>query len=226
MAGRSSINDIARHLASYLSAQADLGIEGLYLPDWGQLAVADSGERLERLRLSVADCQKCALAATRTNLVFGEGDPDADLMFVGEAPGRDEDIQGAPFVGRAGQLLNRIISAMGMKREEVYIGNVLKCRPPGNRDPLPDEVANCLPILHRQVAIIRPKIICALGRVAAQNLLGTKAPLAALRGKFHDFHGIPVLVTYHPAAILRNPNLKRPTWEDMQIIMKYLGLKT
>jgi uracil-DNA glycosylase family 4 len=143
-------------------------------------------------------------------------------MFIGEAPGRDEDLQGEPFVGRAGQLLDRILAAMGLSREEVYIGNILKCRPPNNRDPLPDEAEKCLPHLFEQIALIKPKLICALGRIAGQILLNTTAPLGKLRGQWHEFEEIPLMVTYHPAALLRSPGYKKDLWADMQVLKKRL----
>ena len=164
----------------------------------------------------VSVCTKCALSQSRTNTVFGVGHPDADLMFVGEAPGADEDAQGEPFVGRAGKLLTKILGAIGFEREDVFIANVLKCRPPGNRDPLPDEVGHCEPYLLEQIRIIEPKVICALGRVSAQTLLQTRQSLGKMRGQVHDYHGVPMVVTFHPAALLRNPAWKRPTWEDVR----------
>jgi DNA polymerase len=222
---RSDFSAVVGQFQDYLKAQADLGLEAVHLPRWESIALVSPEKRLNALNREVADCDLCPLGKSRTNLVFGAGDPSADLLFIGEAPGRDEDLQGFPFVGRAGQLLNRILTAMGLTREEVYIANILKCRPPGNREPMPTEVAHCLPILRKQVEIIKPKIICALGRVAAQNLLGTKSALGALRGGTHDYNGVPVIVTYHPAAILRNPAYKRPTWDDMQVVMRFLGLE-
>lgn len=171
---------------------------------------------LEKLRQEMLVCHKCPLDKTRTNLVFGVGNPMADLMFVGEAPGRDEDLQGEPFVGRAGQLLNKIIKAIDMDRSDVYIANVLKCRPPGNRNPLPEEIVLCMPYLIKQIEIIKPKVLCALGTFAAQTLLNTKAPVGTLRGKFHEYKGIPFMVTFHPAYLLRNPNDKAKVWEDMK----------
>lgn len=171
---------------------------------------------LEKLRQEMLVCHKCPLEKSRTNLVFGVGNPMADLMFVGEAPGRDEDLQGEPFVGRAGQLLNKIIKAIGMDRSDVYIANVLKCRPPGNRNPLPEEIVLCMPYLIKQIEIIKPKVLCALGTFAAQTLLNTKAPVGTLRGKFHEYKGIPFMVTFHPAYLLRNPNDKAKVWEDMK----------
>ncbi len=178
---------------------------------------------LENLRNETAGCQKCSLSKTRTNLVFGVGNHKADLLFVGEAPGRDEDQQGEPFVGRAGQLLTKIIEAIGFKRTEVYIANILKCRPPGNRIPLPEEVVLCMPYLIKQIEIIKPKVLCALGTSAAQTILNTKAPVGTLRGKFHEYQGIPMMVTYHPAYLLRNPNDKAKVWEDMKKVRDFLA---
>jgi DNA polymerase len=172
----------------------------------------------------VLGCTKCeALVRNRTQTVFGVGNPDAELCFVGEAPGADEDAQGEPFVGAAGQLLNKIIVACKMRREDVYICNILKCRPPGNRTPLPDEVANCSAYLERQLEIMQPKFICALGACAAQALLKTTAGIGKLRGKFHDYRGVPVLCTYHPAYLLRNPAAKKDVWEDMKRLMRQMG---
>ncbi|MCF6147028.1 MAG: uracil-DNA glycosylase [Candidatus Kuenenia sp.] len=177
---------------------------------------------LEELKNEMLVCHKCPLSKTRTNLVFGVGNPMANLMFVGEAPGRDEDLQGEPFVGRAGQLLTKIIEAIGMKRSDVYIANILKCRPPGNRNPLPDEIALCMPALIKQIEIIQPKVLCALGTFAAQTLLNTKASIGSLRGKFHDYKGIPTMATFHPAYLLRNPNEKGKVWEDMKKVRDFL----
>ena len=179
-------------------------------------------ESLEMHYKDISDCQLCPLAQSRTNFVYGAGNPEADLMFVGEAPGRDEDLRGEPFVGRAGQLLDKILVAMKMSREQVYIANILKCRPPGNRDPQPDEMEKCFPYLKEQIRLIRPKVLCALGRIAAQAMLNTKTPLGRLRGKWHEVEGVPLVVTYHPAALLRFPKYKRDTWEDMQMIMARL----
>jgi DNA polymerase len=179
-------------------------------------------DRLAELAKIVSVCTKCELHTSRKQTVFGVGNPCAKLLFIGEAPGADEDAQGEPFVGRAGQLLNKIIAAMGMKREEVFIANILKCRPPQNRDPLPSEVQCCEEYLRAQIALIRPKYICALGRIAAHWLLKTEAPLGALRAGSHTYEGIPVVVTYHPAALLRNPAFKAPCWEDMKKLMAAL----
>ena len=178
-------------------------------------ASADLGPEWQVLQDAVRTCTKCGLHKTRTQTVFGVGDPTASWMFIGEAPGADEDRQGEPFVGRAGQLLNAMLFAMGLKREEVYIANVLKCRPPGNRDPQPEEVAQCEPYLIRQIEHIRPKLIVALGRHAAHSLLKTEVPLARLRGQRLSYHGIPLIVTYHPAYLLRSPGEKRKAWEDL-----------
>lgn len=185
-------------------------------------APADTIEGLAALAKTVSVCTRCALHSSRTQTVFGVGNPQAKLMFIGEAPGADEDAKGEPFVGRAGQLLNKIIAAMGMTREEVYIGNILKCRPPQNRDPLPSEVECCEEYLRAQIALIKPRYICALGRIAAHWLLKTEAPLGALRAQTHTYEGIPVIVTYHPAALLRNPAFKAPCWEDMKKLMALL----
>src|SRR5438874_906236 len=184
----------------------------------GRSTPATSTESLDSIRLDLGDCQRCKLAPTRTNIVFGSGNPHAELVFVGEAPGFDEDQQGLPFVGRAGQLLTKIIESIGLNREDVYICNVLKCRPPDNRNPEPDEVASCNPFLKKQLATIRPKIVCCLGTFAAQTVLQTAAPISRLRGKFFDMDGMRVIATFHPAYLLRSPEKKREVWEDMKEI--------
>jgi DNA polymerase len=173
---------------------------------------------LELVRDDLGDCKRCKLAPSRTNLVFGVGNPDADLVFVGEAPGADEDAQGEPFVGKAGQLLTKMIEAMGYTREDVYICNVLKCRPPGNRNPEPDEVASCEPFLKRQLAAIRPRMIVALGKFAAQCLLRDDTPITRLRGGFRSYEGIPLMPTLHPAYLLRDPSKKKLAWEDLKAV--------
>jgi uracil-DNA glycosylase len=201
--------------------------------------VSDSAAALKLIREDLGDCTRCKLHQQgRKQIVFGVGDPRADLMFVGEGPGADEDTQGEPFVGRAGQLLNNMIKAMGLRREEVYIANVVKCRPPGNRTPERDECDTCSPFLMRQIAVIKPKVIVALGAVAAKNLLAINAPMSELRGRFYDFmptgarssdpnwQGAKLAVTYHPAFLLRDPRQKGEAWKDLQMVMKYLGLKT
>jgi DNA polymerase len=173
---------------------------------------------LQVVRDDLGDCKRCKLAPSRTNLVFGVGNPDADLVFVGEAPGADEDAQGEPFVGKAGQLLTKMIEAMGYSRSDVYICNVLKCRPPGNRNPEPDEVASCEPFLKRQLAAIRPRMIVALGKFAAQCLLRDDTPITRLRGGFRSYEGIPLMPTLHPAYLLRDPSKKKLAWEDLKAV--------
>ncbi len=178
---------------------------------------------LEELRAAIGDCQRCKLCSGRTNLVFGVGNPNAQLMFVGEGPGRDEDLQGEPFVGRAGQLLTDIITkGMGLKRDDVYIANVVKCRPPENRNPEPDEVAACEPFLKKQIDLIRPKIIVGLGKFAVQTLLQSKVPITKVRGNWHSYHGIKFMPTFHPAYLLRNPADKKLVWEDIKKVIKEL----
>lgn len=192
-------------------AEIDIfGNENIKREEW------EFSETLDELNSKINICMKCGLGKLRTNFVFGVGNPKADIVVIGEAPGADEDAQGEPFVGRAGQLLNKILEATGFAREEVYILNILKCRPPGNRNPAPDEVELCRPYLEKQLKLINPKLILLLGKVASESLLKTKEPLNKLRGKTHDYKGWKVRVTFHPAALLRNPNWKRPTWEDMQ----------
>jgi uracil-DNA glycosylase len=187
---------------------------------------AERPAALEIIRREVAACTRCAeLASSRTQTVFGVGNPNARICFFGEAPGADEDRQGEPFVGRAGQLLTKMIQACGLKREDVYILNVLKCRPPGNRNPLPDEVTNCRGYFERQLAIVRPEVICCLGAVAAKSLLCTEQSIGKLRGRFHDSQGIPVICTYHPAYLLRNPAAKVDAWEDLKMMMRRLGVE-
>ncbi|MCS7167904.1 MAG: uracil-DNA glycosylase [Gemmatales bacterium] len=186
---------------------------------------AEKARALEELnRLHVVPCTKCAeLVRNRTQTVFGVGNPNAELVFVGEAPGQEEDAQGEPFVGPAGQLLNRILAACGLRREEVYICNVLKCRPPNNRAPLPHEIANCRGYLDQQLTIIAPKYICCLGAIAAQTLLQTNQSISKLRGKVHRYRGALLICTYHPAYLLRNPQAKREVWEDMQLLLRTMG---
>ncbi len=179
---------------------------------------------LAQLKASLGDCRRCGLHATRTHLVFGEGDPHARVMFIGEAPGAAEDASGRPFVGPAGQLLTDIIKAMGLSRDEVYIANILKCRPPNNRDPLPEEVAGCIGFLKEQIRAVAPEVIIALGRVAAQNLLECATPIGVLRGKFTQYGGIALMPTYHPSYLLKNPAKKRDVWEDIKQVMGRLGL--
>jgi uracil-DNA glycosylase family 4 len=177
-----------------------------------------SGESLETIRTDLGDCRRCKLCSGRTNIVFGSGSSEAKLVFVGEGPGADEDAQGLPFVGAAGQLLTKIIEAIQLTRDQVYICNIVKCRPPSNRTPEEDEIAACSPFLFRQIESIRPRVICCLGAVAAQTVLGTKTAVGKLRGRFHDYRGIQVMPTWHPAYLLRNPNAKRDVWDDVKKI--------
>ena len=177
---------------------------------------------VKAIRDELGDCQRCKLAGKRTNIVFGVGDPDAPLVFVGEAPGADEDRTGEPFVGAAGQLLTKMIEAMGLGRGDVYICNILKCRPPGNRNPEPDEIAECEPFLKKQLAAIRPRMIVALGKFAAQCLLRSDAPISKLRGAWKAYEGIPLMPTYHPAFLLRTPSAKREVWADLQEVIREL----
>lgn len=188
---------------------------------WGQKKKFAS-ETLDAVQDDLGDCRRCKLSKGRKNIVFGVGDPHARLVFVGEGPGYEEDKKGEPFVGAAGRLLTKIIEAMKYTREQVYICNIIKCRPPGNRNPMPDEIKACYPFLRRQIGSIKPDFICALGTFAAQTLLETKSPISKLRGVFHEYMGIKVLPTYHPAYLLRNPDKKRDVWEDMQKLMNAL----
>ena len=178
---------------------------------------------MAEIRTDLGDCRRCKLHAGRTQIVFGVGHPQARLMFVGEGPGADEDEQGVPFVGRAGQLLTQIIKAMGLSRDDVYIANVVKCRPPGNRNPEPDEIEACSTFLKAQIASIAPVVIVALGKFAAQTLLQTETPISRLRGQFHTLDGVDVMPTFHPSYLLRNPSAKREVWEDMKLVMKRLN---
>ena len=189
------------------------------LESWGR-GLQNFSESLEDIRTDLGECHRCRLARERNNIVFGDGNSTAKLVFVGEGPGFREDQQGKPFVGAAGELLTRIIQAINLTRSQVYICNVIKCRPPENRNPRPDEIETCLPFLERQLEAIRPDYICALGTFAAQTLLGTTTPISRLRGRFHEYKGIKVLPTYHPAYLLRNPEKKRDVWEDMKMLMK------
>ncbi len=184
--------------------------------------IPHSGDNLDEVASAIAACRKCFLCDGRTNTVPGEGSSRSGLMFVGEGPGQVEDETGRPFVGRAGELLNQIIRSIGLGREDVFIANAVKCRPPGNRKPLPDEIAACMPYLERQIDLVRPRVLVALGATAAEALLGTRRSLAELRGRVHSYRSIPLVVTYHPAALLRNPNWKKPTWDDIRIARQLL----
>lgn len=177
---------------------------------------------LKALREEIGDCKRCKLSKGRTNIVFGEGNPNAELIFIGEGPGAEEDRQGRPFVGEAGGILTNLIKKMGFKREDVYIANIVKCRPPMNRDPEEDEVSTCMPFVQEQIRIINPKVIMALGRVAAQSLLQSKVPISKLRGRFYEYKDIPLMPTFHPAYLLRNPKDKWLTWNDAQMVLERL----
>lgn len=217
-------SDSSRESASPATASSSSLFVDLAEPTASVLSVDERRHALTVLAEKVSTCPRCAeLVATRTQTVFGVGKIDAELCFVGEAPGADEDATGEPFVGAAGQLLNRIIAACGMKRAEVYICNIIKCRPPGNRLPQIHEVANCREYLEKQLELVRPKFICALGACAAQNLLDTKAPIGRLRGQFHSYRGTPVMCTYHPAYLLRSPEKKKDVWEDMKKLLQRMG---
>ncbi|MCZ6631922.1 MAG: uracil-DNA glycosylase [bacterium] len=211
------VREILGLARQYLKAQVDLGVGWVPRKEGVQTGVADD---LEAFHQSTLDCQQCRLAQGRRTVVFGSGNPNADILFVGEAPGAEEDRQGVPFVGAAGRLLTRMIESIGLKREAVYIANVIKCRPPGNRDPQRDEIEACEPYLIRQIEMIQPVVICTLGRFAAQTLLQTTESMGRLRGKVFSYRGIKLIPTYHPAALLRNEGWKRPTWEDLKLLRR------
>ena len=229
-----------RQIAARLQYYKDMGIHDFYRREGGARA-AEPEERalaaeplpvlnnkvaaLRAISEDIGDCTRCVLHRGRKNIVFGVGNPEAELMFVGEGPGADEDVQGEPFVGRAGQLLNKMIEAMGLRREDVYIANVVKCRPPGNRTPEKEETDICSPFLLRQIEVISPKVIVALGAVAAKTLLGVNDSMGNLRGRWYDFRGHKLVVTYHPAFLLRDPRQKKEAWKDLQMAMRELGLK-
>ncbi len=217
----SDVNEELKSIVESLKAYAEL--ERLSGSEFFTRSRNTKEAELEALKREISSSECCQLCETRANLVFGHGSPNAGLMFVGEAPGADEDRQGLPFVGRAGQLLTKIIEAIGLKRSDVYICNILKCRPPNNRAPFPAEILACEPYLKRQIDIIKPKIICALGKFAAQTLLKSQTPITRLRGKFYDFNGIKLMPTFHPAYLLRNPRDKRLVWEDMKKIKATLS---
>jgi uracil-DNA glycosylase len=213
-----------RLLVEHLKFFGELGVTHLNIKRAdGVPSVTSLPSTLEAIREEIGDCRRCKLHATRTNIVFGVGNPRAELMFVGEAPGADEDLQGIPFVGRAGQLLTKIIEAMGLTRDEVYIANVLKCRPPENRNPESDEVAACSGFVRRQIAVIRPKIIVTLGKYATDLLLGGNVTISKVRGKFVEMEGVALLPTFHPSYLLRNPAAKREVWDDMKAVLARLN---
>lgn len=216
------IDNLLNKVKSYFMQQEELFGELIYPTAKAQEPKTELSnmKTLDELNSITSGCLKCTLGHTRTNLVFGVGNPKSRVMFIGEAPGADEDAQGEPFVGRAGQLLNKILAAIEMKREDVYICNILKCRPPDNRDPMANEMEICTPYLEKQIDLIKPEFIICLGRIAAQWLLKTNDSLTKLREKVHEYKGAKLIITYHPAALLRNPNWKRPAWEDMKMFKK------
>lgn len=219
------IRNSLRFMAACGCTGFDTSVDVERLQNLGRARSAmEDKETLEGIRSDLGDCRRCGLCRSRTNIVFGTGNPDARLVFVGEGPGHDEDITGEPFVGRAGRLLDRIIAAMKLSREAVYICNIVKCRPPENRNPLPDEIESCIPFLERQIDAVAPEFICTLGAVATRALLRTGAPVSRLRGRFHNYRGIRVMPTYHPAFLLRYPEKKRETWEDMKMLMGVRGM--
>jgi uracil-DNA glycosylase family 4 len=221
------LRELVDSLSDWLRYQRRLGWRGVPGKVTARIKVsektADKFPTLEEIRAEMGDCRRCKLYGGRTHLVFGDGAADARLMFVGEAPGAEEDKQGVPFVGASGQLLNKMLSKLGLRREEVYIANILKSRPPGNRDPEADEIAACLPFLDKQIKAIRPRVIVILGRIAAHALLGTKEPITRLRGHWQRYHDIRVMPTFHPSYLLRMPQERRKTWDDMQQVMEYLA---
>lgn len=228
---QASLADLIRKTAEVVKQEGEQGLESFFMPGGldASLPMPEPERRPEpNARVGSLDalygkyhrCTACALGHRRKHFVFGAGNENADVMFVGEAPGAHEDEQGQPFVGAAGKLLTRILHAIDFTRDEVYITNILKCRPPNNRDPQPDEIDACDAILKEQIRLVRPRLICALGRVAAQALLKKNGSIRTLRGRFHDYHGVKLLVTYHPSGLLHNPAYKRPAWEDVQMLRK------
>jgi DNA polymerase len=218
------VQDVIADLKAYLEYLKGMGIEALpAVEEKADKIIQPEGPTLDEIRRELGDCKRCKLHRTRQTLVFGEGSEKAKLMFIGEGPGYDEDVQGRPFVGKAGQLLTKIIQSIHLQREEVYIANIIKCRPPQNRNPEPDEIQSCYPFLMNQIQAIQPRIICALGTFAAQTLLHTDAKITTLRGRFFDLAGIKVLPTYHPAYLLRSPERKREVWEDMKQISEWMA---
>jgi uracil-DNA glycosylase family 4 len=219
-----NLNEIISDLKSYLEYLKGMGIPSLpSLESKSGKTVRSGILTLAEVRQEIGDCKRCKLHRARKTIVFGEGNEKARLMFIGEGPGYDEDVQGRPFVGRAGQLLTKIIQSINLSREEVYITNIVKCRPPQNRNPEPDEIQSCHPFLMMQIRVIQPKMICALGTFSAQTLLKTDTKITALRGRLYDLEGVKVIPTYHPAFLLRNPERKREVWEDMKKIAEWLN---
>lgn len=222
--GDGELNRILQAIRSYIALERESGVDEYFLKGIPKKSVLSDrlSSDLELLKRELKNCTRCDLHTTRRNVVFGSGNPKARVLFIGEAPGEEEDIQALPFVGRAGQLLTKIIEAMGLKRQDVYIANILKCRPPNNRIPLPTEILACEENIKAQIEIIKPKVICTLGKFASQTLLKNQTPITSLRGTFQDYNGIKVMPTFHPAYLLRNPQDKRKVWEDMKKIMKEL----
>lgn len=220
------MNDLKKDIRNYFKQQEELFTDEFFFDKEVLVGDGEIKISLEELEEEVKQCKKCELWKTRTNAVFGAGNPEADLLFIGEAPGHNEDLQGEPFVGRAGKLLDKILLAVNTVREDVFIANILKCRPPGNRSPHSDEIENCEPYLLTQIQIIKPKLIICLGLIAAKTLLRVEYNLHQMRGRIYNYHGFDLMVTYHPAALLRNPNLKRFAWEDFQKIQKLYLEKT
>jgi DNA polymerase len=219
-----NINELISNLKTYLEYLKGMGIVSLPASEMkADEAIQSHIITLEDVRKELGDCKRCKLHRGRKTIVFGEGNEKATLMLIGEGPGYDEDVQGRPFVGKAGQLLTKILQSINLPREKVYIANIIKCRPPQNRNPEPDEIQSCSPFLMKQIEAIQPKIICALGTFSAQTLLKTETKITALRGKLFDLEGIKVIPTYHPAFLLRNPDKKREVWEDMKKIVELLG---
>ena len=217
------LKSIIQSVKAYMELEKEAGTKELLVPSCAQDILKEKKEpSLEGFELVVLSCKRCPLHKTRTNVVFGSGNPRAELVFVGEAPGYEEDMQGLPFVGRAGALLTKIIEAMGLKRKDIYIANILKCRPPNNRNPLPNEILACEENIIKQLELIKPKVICTLGKFAAQTLLRSPVAISKLRGNFHSYHGIKVMPTYHPAYLLRNPADKKLVWQDVKKIMSEL----
>ncbi|MHB8481233.1 MAG: uracil-DNA glycosylase [Nitrospiria bacterium] len=218
---------ILRSVEDHLRYARETGVEGMpAYPVPPPVRSEETGcKTLEEVRNWLGECHRCKLHSTRTQIVFGSGNPQPELVFVGEGPGEEEDLQGKPFVGRAGQLLTKMIEAMGLTREDVYIANIVKCRPPKNRNPEADEISSCSPFLTAQLSVLKPKVICTLGTFASKFLLKTEEKISKLRGRFHLVQGVKVMPTYHPAYLLRNPSEKKVVWEDLQIMMQELNLK-
>lgn len=224
---REELRELVESLKEHLQYQQRLGWLGVARPGESGLGQVQNNRpsqlTLNEIRAELGDCQRCRLAQGRTHLVFGEGSPQARLMFVGEGPGEEEDLSGRPFVGPAGQLLNNLLHKLGLSREEVYIANIVKCRPPRNRDPLPDEIATCLPYLAKQIHSIHPRVIVTLGKIATQALLGVEVPITKIRGRWQKYQGIRVMPTFHPSYLLRFERERQKTWADMQQVMEYLA---